>query len=181
MAYNLILDYTNVEISYVNGPITVAQAKSFCRVENTTTAQDQQFAMWVMAARTKIENYTGLSLIPRNIVAVLSVPQGQMELPFGPVTGAVSFVSQQGVAQTITTYGLNFPSIQYPVCYTKVTYTAGYADGECPEELQTAMLMQIAFWNENRGDVAPDAGFSSAQGWAPQVIAIVQKYRRNIL
>lgn len=181
MAYNLILDSTQVQISYVNGPITVAQAQSFCRVANTTPAQDQLFALWVRAARDKIENYTGLSLIPKNIVAILSVGQTDMELPFGPVTNTPTFVDKQGVAQTITTVGLTFPSIVCQVAYTKATYTAGYADGECPEELQAAMLMQIAFWNENRGDVSPDAGFSSAQGWAPQVIAIVQKYRRNIL
>ena len=71
MAYNIIVDYTNTEISYVNGPITVEQAKAFCRAENTSTEQDILFALWIRAARTKIEQYCGISLIPRNIVAVL--------------------------------------------------------------------------------------------------------------
>ena len=172
MAYNIIEDWTNTEVGYVNGPVTVARAQAFCRVENTSSAQDVDFAMWVMAARTKVESYTGLSLIPRTIVAVLTAPQGNMELPFGPVTGTPTFVNEQAVAQTITTRGLNFPFIVEPISYTKATYTAGYADGQCPEELEQAMLTQICFWWENRGDQ------SDVTGWCPQTIAICNKYKR---
>jgi hypothetical protein len=172
MAYNIIEDWTNTEVGYINGPVTVAQAQAFCRVENTSVEQDSLFALWVRAARTKIENYTRLSLIPRSIVAILSAPQGNMELPFGPVTGTPTFVDAQNVEQIITTQGLNFPSIVYPVAYTKATYTAGYADGECPDELIQAMLLQICFWWENRGDQ------SDVTGWCPQTIAICNKYKR---
>lgn len=179
MAYNLLLDWTNTEIGYVNGPITVAQAKSFSRVENTSPEQDQLFALWVRAARTKIEQYTGLSLIPRNIVAVMSAAQTDMELPFGPVTGTPIFVDKQGVAQTITTVGLNFPSIVYPVLYTKATYTAGYADGQCPDELQQAMLLQVCYWWENRGDQSAGTGSQTATAWCPETIAICQKWKRG--
>lgn len=172
MAYNQTLDITNTEVGYVNGPVTVAQAKAFCRAENTSAEQDVLFALWVRAARTKIEQYTSLSLIPRNIVAVLSAPQGNMELPLGPVTGTPTFVGEQLVAQAITTRGLDFPFIVNPVDYTKATYTAGYADGECPEELQQAMLLQICFWWENRGDQ------SAGYGWCPETIVICKKWKR---
>lgn len=171
MAYNLILDYTNTEVGYINGPITLERAKSFCRAENTSAAQDVDFSLWIFAARAKVEQYTGLSLIPRSIVAILAAPQGDMELPFGPVTGTPAFVNEQAVAQTITTRGLNFPFIVEPITYTKATYTAGYADGECPEELQQAMLTQICFWWENRGD-------QSDRGWCPETIAICNKWKR---
>jgi hypothetical protein len=171
MAYNLIQDYTNIEVGYVNGPVTVAEAKAFCRAENSTAAQDNLFALWIRAARTKIEAYTGLSLIPRNIVAVLSNPQGNMELPFGPVTGTPTFVDTEDVAQEITTYGLDFPYVKLPFDYSKVTYTAGYADGECPDELKQAILLQVCFFWENRGDQMSNA-------YAPMVIAICQKYKR---
>lgn len=173
MAYNNILDYTNEEVGYINGPITIAEAQAFCRVENTTEEQDDLFRRWIFAARKKIEDYTGLSLIPRNIVAILTCRQGNMELPFGPVTSTPSFVDTEGVAQEITTRGLDFPYIVDKVEYTKATYTAGYADGECPEELQQAMLLQICFWWENRGDVP-------SKGWCPETIAICQKWRRSL-
>jgi hypothetical protein len=169
--YNLILDYTNVEVGYVNGPVTVAEAKAFCRAENSTAAQDSLFALWIRAARTKIEAYTGLSLIPRNIVAILSNPQGNMELPFGPVTGTPTFVDSENVAQEITTEGLDFPYVPLPFDYSKVSYTAGYADGECPDELKIAILMQVCYWYENRGDQMSNA-------YARMVIAICQKYKR---
>jgi hypothetical protein len=171
MSYNLILDATTVEVGYVNGPVTVAEAKAFCRAENSTAAQDNLFALWIRAARTKIEAYTGLSLIPRNIVAVLSNPQGNMELPFGPVTGTPVFTDENNVVQEITTQGLDFPFVPLPFEYSKVTYTAGYADGECPDELKQAILLQVCFWWENRGD-------SMSNAYAPMVIAICQKYKR---
>jgi hypothetical protein len=171
MAYNIIYDYTAIEVGYVNGPVTVAEAKAFCRAENSTAAQDNLFALWIRAARTKIEAYTGLSLIPRNIVAILSNPQGNMELPFGPVTGTPVFLDNQGEVQLITTEGLDFPYVPLPFDYSKVSYTAGYADGECPDELKQAMLLQVCFWWENRGDQMSNA-------YAPMVIAICQKWKR---
>jgi hypothetical protein len=181
MAYNNILDYTNTEVGYINGPITVSEAQAFCRMENTTTAQDSLFALWIRAARTKVEQYTGLSLIPRSIVAVLTVPQGNMELPFGPVTGTPTFVDEQGVIQTITTRGLSYPFIVNPVIYTKATYTAGYADGACPDELQEAMLLQIAFWWENRGDQSQGGGPMASNAWCPETISICQKWKRKVV
>jgi hypothetical protein len=171
MAYNRILDYTNVEVEYVNGPVTVAEAKAFCRAENSTAAQDNLFALWIRAARTKIEAYTGLSLIPRNIVAILTNPQGNIELPFGPVTSTPVFVDNLNTVQAITTEGLDFPYVPLPFDYSKVTYSAGYADGECPDELKIAILLQVCYWWENRGDQMGNA-------YAPGVIAIAQKYKR---
>lgn len=173
MAYNLINDWTAIEVAYVNGPVTVAEAKAFCRAENSTAAQDDLFALWLRAARKKIEDYTGLSLIPRNIVAILSNPQGNIELPFGPVTSTPTFVDTENVTQEITTRGLDFPYVPEPFTYSKVSYTAGYADGEVPEELKQAILMQVCFWWENRGDQPTNA-------YAPGVIAICQKYKRPI-
>jgi len=172
MAYNMVLDWTNIEVSYINGPVTVARAQAFCRVENTTAAQDVDFAMWVRAARTKIEQYTGLSLIPRTIVAILTNPQGNIELPFGPVTGTPAFVDTEGVSMTVETRGIKFLYIPEPLEYTKATYLAGYADGACPDELIEAMLLQICYWWENRGDE------TGVLGWSPQVITICQKWKR---
>ena len=174
MSYNLIQDYTNTEVGYINGPITVAQAKAFCRAENTSAEQDTLFAVWIRAARTKVEQYTGLSLIPRSIVSVLNNPQGGQELPFGPVTGTPVFIDENSVVQEITTQGLSYPYVPIPFAYSKVTYTAGFADGSCPEELQEAMLLQIAFWWENRGDQVGDGTI----GYCPQTIAICQKWKR---
>jgi hypothetical protein len=178
MAYNNILDYTDTEVEYVNGPITVAQAQAFCRVEGTTAEQDSLFALWIRAARTKIEQYTGLSLIPRSIVAILTAPQGNMELPFGPVTGTPAFEDEFGTAQDITTRGLSFPFIVNPVEYTQATYDAGYE--ECPEELQEAMLLQVCYWWENRGDQS-GTGIFGTSAWCPQTIAICQKWKRTIV
>jgi hypothetical protein len=73
--------------------------------------------------------------------------------------------------QEITTQGLDFPYVPLPFDYSKVTYTAGYDAGECPDELKQAILLQVCFWWENRGDQMSNA-------YAPMVIAIAQKYKR---
>ena len=168
--YNQIIDITNVEVGYVNGPITLAQAKAFCRAENTSASQDALFSIWIIGARTKVEQYCGLSLIPRNIVAVLQAPQGMMELPMGPVTSVPTFVDSQDVAQSITLIGLGYPSIKHAVGYTKASYTAGF--DECPELLKQAILMQVCYYWENRGD-------EQMQGWASGVVSICQKFKRS--
>ncbi len=172
MAYNLLIDSTTIEVSYVNGPITVDEAKAFCRVQNSNAQQDVQFALWVLAARAKVEAYTGLSLIPRNIVAVIQAPQGMYELPFGPVTSIPTFEDEQGSAQSVTLIGLGYPVIKNPIAYTKATYDAGFGDGEVPELLKQAILMQVCYYWENRGD-------QDVSGYAPGVIAICQKFKRN--
>lgn len=179
MAYNQIIDSTQISIAYTEYPITVAQAKDYCRVDgDTTDEQDALFAMWIRLAFTKVENYTGISLTPKNIVAILSAPQGMMELPFGPVTNTPTFVDAQGVAMTVYLQGLQYKSIVYCTDYTKATYTAGYADGEIPDELIEAMYLIINYYYENRGDVEPTSGLGAGKGWVPQAIAICQKWKR---
>jgi hypothetical protein len=80
-------------------------------------------------------------------------------------------IDENNVVQEITTQGLDFPFVPLPFDYSKVTYTAGYDTGECPDELKQAILVQVCFWWENRGDQMSNA-------YAPMVIAICQKYKR---
>jgi hypothetical protein len=94
-----------------------------------------------------------------------------MELPFGPITSTPTFVDENNTAQVIDLVGLNYKVIVNPIGYTKATYTAGYANGQVPEELQEAIMLQVAYWWENRGD-------QEVQGWSDQVIAICQKWKR---
>jgi hypothetical protein len=92
-------------------------------------------------------------------------------LPFGPITSTPTFVDENNTAQVIDLVGLNYKVIVNPIGYTKAIYTAGYANGQVPEELQEAIMLQVAYWWENRGD-------QEVQGWSDQVIAICQKWKR---
>ena len=170
MAYNYVIDETITEVSYPTEPVTVEQAKTYARVDVTSAAQDVLFGLWITAARQAIEQMTGLSLISKSIVAIISNWQGGMELPYGPVTGTISWLDFNGNVPTVITEGNQFPRIPIPCGYLKATYTAGYTDN-VPTELKIAILNQVTSWYENRGDEA-------TANMPASVVTICQKYSR---
>lgn len=171
MAYNLVIDSTITETGYPSEPVTLDEAKAYARVEVNNTAQDALFGLWIQSAREYIEASTGLSLVPKSIVATLSNPQGGIELPYGPVTGTVTWTDVYGNIPTVTTRGNAFPLVPLPFDLYIATYTVGYTDATIPRDLKVAMLNMIVSWYENRGDEA-------VMNAPASVVTICQKYSR---
>ena len=170
MAYNYVIDETITEIGYPTEPVTIEQAKAYARVDVTSAIQDTLFALWITSARQAIEQMTGLSLVPKSIVAIISNWQGGMELPYGPITGEIAWLDFNGNVPTVITEGNQFPRIPIACGYLKATYTAGYTDN-VPTELKIAILNQVTSWYENRGDEA-------TANMPASVVTICQKYSR---
>jgi hypothetical protein len=171
MAYNLVIDQTITEIGYPSEPVTLEEAKAYARVEVSNTAQDILFGLWIQGAREYIEQSTGLSLVPKSIVATLSNPQGGIEVPFGPVTSAITWTDINGNIPTVVTRGASFPLIPVPFDIYIGTYSVGYTNATIPRDLKIAMLNMIVSWYENRGDEATMNAPAS-------VVVICQKYSR---
>ncbi len=81
MSYsNYINDFSAVPIAPIVEPVTLAEAKLYCRV--TTNAEDTLITLMITQAREAIEVATGLSLIPKDITTYFNNVSGNFEIPF---------------------------------------------------------------------------------------------------
>lgn len=181
MNVNLILD---VSLGQPTGsePITLAQAKSQLKIDFTT--DDTLLTALITAARSQIEQYTGVSIVEREVIALCKLTgDNWFELPYGPVVGTpvVSTVSIGGsTPETITDFdivGTDFKmvcpgdnTIEYPFL---ITYDAGYTT--VPPDLIDAILYQVAYLYEHRGDE------SGINGRSPVAEALARQRRRVVI
>lgn len=137
-----------------------------------TNAEDSLIESLIIAARRMCEQYSGINLIARTVVATINNLNGGTYLPYGPV-GAISSVSDiDGNVIDSGNYkitGSQFKQVQWPTeDYLVITYTGGYVD--CPNDLLTAVKAQTLFLYENRGD--------TTVGMSPQAALILNPLKR---
>ena len=152
MAYsNFIIDYTLTDTAPVTEPVTLAEAKLYCRVTNSV--DDNQISLMIKQAREAVEVGTGLSLIPKTAVVWFTNFDGNFNLPYGPVNSFTSLIDENGDTVLAANYSLvggKFPLLQFPIWRNlKATYTCGYAT--IPNDLKIAILDQVSYDYENRG------------------------------
>jgi uncharacterized phiE125 gp8 family phage protein len=152
MAYsNFIIDYTLTDTAPVVEPVTLAEAKLYCRV--SSSVDDNQISLMIKQAREAIEVATGLSLIPKTAVVWFTNFDGSFNLPYGPVNSFTSLIDQNNdviAAADYTLVGGKFPQLQRPPLRNlKATYTVGYTT--IPNDLKIAILDQVSYDYENRG------------------------------
>lgn len=118
----------------------------------------------ITAARERTEIYTDCSLIPKRISAVVTNWCGNITLPAAPVTGDVTGVDMDGnaIIQTdIKLIGTKFPDLKSPCMAEMVlTYDAGYS--VVPKGIKAAIMAEVAYRYEHRGDESPDDGICKA-------------------
>lgn len=162
-------------------PVTLAEAKAYMKIDTGTT-DDDLIEELLITAREQCEDYAGLSIVNRTVTAVLNNSCGGIYLPYGPVISITSITDQDDEDPLDTdnyeVRGLDFPQLIDPVS-DKVTliYTAGY--GIPPKRIKTAILQQVFFLYENRGE-APMIyrGVEAAITMSPQALATLQRLRR---
>ena len=181
MNVNLTLD---VKLGQPTGsePITLAQAKSQLKIDFTT--DDTLLTALISAARSQIEQYTGISLVEREVITLCKLTgDNWFELPYGPVVGTplVSTVSIGGsTPETLTDFdivGTDFKlvcpgdnTIEYPFL---ITYDTGYTN--VPDGLKEAILHQVAYLYEHRGDE------SAIDRISPTAMLLARLYRRVVI
>lgn len=148
--------------------IDVDAAKAWLRVLNDD--EDALITGLVNAAIGSIERATGKFLEVRELTDVLAgFPAGSpfaIRLSRGPVTEitTIEYDPSDGTAAVevddfrltegvngmlLPAYGESWPATLDGPGTVRVTYSAGYADGEAPE-LDQAALMLVAHWYQNR-------------------------------
>ena len=154
MAYtNYLNDFTATPNAPITEPVTVSEAKAYCRV--TGSAEDSLFSILITQAREAIEMATGLNLVPKAMIVYFNNLGGNFEMPFGPVTASFRLYDMEQDALEIEAadyqlIGDDFPKLSYPKYQNlKATYTSGYTT--IPTDLKIAILEQVSYDYENRG------------------------------
>lgn len=156
----------NISQDDVTEPVTRSEVKAHLRIDSTD--DDLYLDSLITYARQIIENYTYTSLVEKEITLTIAFKNRisgynsyfvepfyfWTELPYGPVQSIDDVLDKQ--EQVITedryyTRGNGF--MQWSGNFTEpitITYTAGYET--LPPQLKLALLSEIAFRYENRGE-----------------------------
>ncbi len=169
--YNLIIDYVDVTTdSNVTEPVTLQEVKDYLRLEGfiddseslSTDFDDDDTLIeeLITSCRERLELFTGLSFVPKSYDVELTNLAGYITLPFGPVNNITSVEDINGTALTYTVTN-NKAKLKTPVQENLiVTYDCGYSS--LPKALKEAMMKEIAYRYENRGDVANEGLIQAA-------------------
>jgi len=203
MLQNFFTDIQQEESYTITEPVTLAEAKAQCIV--THNEDDDYFTdMLIPACRAVLENYCHISLVEKTVTVALRIennistrfsnnyrsPEDEeniFELPYGPIKELLSVTQKTsgGGLQTLTENedfsltGTQFKSMTMnAACALLIVYTSGYQNA-IPKDLKLAILNEIAFRYEKRGDEgkrynADQPGVCAAS----QVLA--DKYRRIV-
>lgn len=161
--YNRIVSVEVVEDDDITEPVTLAELKAHIRV--TFTDDDDYITMLINAARLAIERFTGLSLVAKTITAIIDNGEGNLELPYGPVTDDPVVLDSEGDTVESTVGGAIFKWLKTPYNMgLNVSYAAGYE--AVPGDLKLAIMHEAAYQYENRGDVTKETMSPIAKGLA---------------
>jgi uncharacterized phiE125 gp8 family phage protein len=162
-------------------PVVVQEIKDYAKID-TGTADDTILGYLITTARQQCEDFTGISIIPRTVTAVLNNSCGGIFLPYCPFKTLTSVTDQDGNVLTTDDYklsGTTFPQLIYPK-WDRLTlvYTTGYV--KLPQEIKTAILQQTFYLYENRGEsaVISRSGVVAELTLSPQAKATLQRFRR---
>lgn len=176
--FNAVLDLI-FDDGTVEEPVLLADIKAYAKID-TGTADDTILGYLITTARQQCEDFTGISIVPRTITAVLNNSCGGIFLPYCPFKTLTSVTDQDG--NVLTDYkisGTTFPQLISP-CEDRLTliYTTGYEN--LPQEIKTAILQQTFYLYENRGEsaVISRSGVVAELTLSPQAKATLQRFRR---
>jgi len=149
--YNYLIDYSLEYNAAVVEPVTLAEAKNYCRV--TTNQDDALITDLITQAREAVEKATGLCIISRIVNVWFNNPSGGFQLPYGPITYFMGLQDQNNNEVAPANYmlvGGQYPSLAFPIWNgLRATYQSGF---DCvPKDLKIAILDQVDFDYENRG------------------------------
>lgn len=178
-------------------PISLDEAKLFCKV--TGTGDDTLFTMLIKAAREEYENYCGVSLAEKTLIAEWDkIPDnGIIQLPYGPVKSITAVtLKYEDSTEADETLDLNddyyvtkTPWSEIRIAYLsawtrtrlRVEYVVGYGATGCPAlpyQLKIAMLKDILTQYDMRENINIGNVVTSVMSNAGKMIA--HPYKRTL-
>lgn len=153
-------------------PVTLTEAKLWCRIEDDDTSQDAVLLLLIRAARERAEHLTGRKYSRRQVELRLdSFPSGPIDLPYPPLVSVDSFLygtadGDVELTGSPETYQLDeggdqtparvaplttWPTAATEIAAIRIRYTVGYAStSKMPAALRLWMQQRISTWYENR-------------------------------
>lgn len=182
MLYNLLIDWEDqTNESGITEPLTVNEVKNYLRLEGFIDSteslssdyddDDDLISDLITSARERLEEYTGLSFIPKTFEIEFTNLSGNFEIPFGPVNQILNVKDDEGDSISTDNFdiSLNGRLFKHPN-YENMTmqYECGYAN--LPKGLKDAMYKEVAYRYINRGD-------ENVDGLSREAMVIASKYK----
>jgi uncharacterized phiE125 gp8 family phage protein len=149
-------------------PVTLDQARLWCRIEDGVTTDDDVLELLIKAMREYAENLTGRAFIQRTLEwSAMCFPVWRLELPKPPLVGveSIRYIDDGGDEQTIAAADYivdtaaapgvivpahleNWPAVRYQPNSVRVRYIAGYAtpDGSPTDYAGTVLPAALGVW-----------------------------------
>lgn len=165
----------------ITEPVTKDEVKAYCKL-STGTAEDTLLGIFITAAREQCEAYSNISFIPRTVTAIVTNLCGGIFLPYGPTGSITSVTDKDGNIlvenETYIIQGTTWKQLLTPKQDGLiVVYAAGYAT--IPSELKLAILQQVFYLYENRGELAEYSRMGVIElTLSPQAKATLQRLKR---
>lgn len=151
-------------------PVTLAEVKYHCRIDDVDAQQDAFLGALIIAARQKAEHETGRALCTQTRELVLDAFTEAMVLRGSPIQSIVSlkFIDVNGAEQTMDladtllnkdtepgylfpAYGKSWPAARCVANAVRVRYLCGYgAASAVPASIKHWMLLAIGTWFPQR-------------------------------
>ena len=152
----------NLVTAPASEPVSLEEAKRRIRVGSTVTAEDEDIATSIVAARKAVERETGRALITQTWEGRLDYFPGGMEIPFPkpPFQSVVSvkYIDTDGNEQTLATteytadatgelgriflqWGKSWPSTRVEPNTVRIQWKAGYGDD--PKDVDEELVREI--------------------------------------
>lgn len=167
---------TSVEVASETALISLSDVKSHLYI--THSDDDTYLTTLIGKARKQLEKFTSRAIGAQTKVWTVDLEAGkEYQIPFNPVNSVSSVTLKTDIgeytAQTNETdYEIEGEFDKIFRCFEsgryKITYTCGYST--TPDDLKQAILCQIAYLYENRGDQNKQGLSEISKGLAEQFI-----------
>lgn len=178
MLYNLLIDWKDHTVD-ITEPLTVQEVKDYLRLEGfidnsqslSSNFNDDNALIGdlIISARERLEEYTGLSFVPKTLEVELTNLCGDFEIPYGPVNSIVYLKDNEDTSITDYELSLNKRLLKTPkLTNMTLKYEAGYE--VLPLGLKDAMYKEVAYRYINRGD-------ENKEGLSKEAMVLAAKYK----
>lgn len=153
-----------IPIRSADEPVSLTEAKDQLGVLDTS--RDSLILNYIAAARRFCENYSGHVFVLRTFTEAFERWGNYIEIGKRPIVSvdSITYTDATGADADFTAFTTSVGRTPLRIYATtpptlgsngniRVAYTAGYADGETPEEARQAILMLVAHWFNQRESV----------------------------